>query len=312
MKTMFFSKGTPVYRPWGGVKFSPLPGQQAPIGEVWAVSTHKEGESLVDGIKLSKYWQDHFPQTWNKVGSSYLVKWLDTESALSAQVHPNDQYSKLHEGQLGKSECWIILEARPGAHLYLGLKPGVKRDQFIEACQRNQGVPELMQRYDVRPGDFFYVPAGSVHALGPGLSLVEVQQSSGVTYRLWDWGRVDAQGRPRELHIEKGREVINDDTDENTPHRFLAKNLDKLKEAPTLLVDSRDFQLSFKKMSVKERFTLQLQPRTLSSIFCLKGAVNIVQNQEQIELQEYQGIVSFVKGPIELYSSKESWIAWVE
>ena len=148
---------------------------------------------MVDGQPLSKALGAQLP---------FVVKIIDAQDNLSVQVHPNDEWAAKLENSRGKTECWLILDAKPGAGVYLGLKDGVAGEQFSEAVLASRPVQDLIQFFPVQRGDFITVPAGTIHAIGAGVTLLEVQQASGITYRLWDWGRPD-----RELHIEKGMKV---------------------------------------------------------------------------------------------------------
>jgi mannose-6-phosphate isomerase len=194
---------TIVRKIWGGrnlEKLKSIPESlegSGPIGETWEVNL------------------GHLP---------YLVKLIDTEQELSIQVHPGDEYARLHENSLGKTECWIILEAKPGEGIYLGLKPGVTREVLVQALAEQTRIDQLLVFHPVVAGDFFYVPAGSIHAIGKGILLAEVQQNSGITYRVWDWNRFDDAGKPRELHVEKSLEVINFDQAANNEEFFKKMN----------------------------------------------------------------------------------------
>lgn len=153
----------------------------------------------------------------------YLAKFIDTSDELSIQVHPDDEYARLHENSLGKTECWIILEAAPGAGIYLGLKPNVTKEILKSAIAEKKAINGLLNFYPVNKGDFFYVTAGSIHAIGKNITLAEVQQNSGITYRVWDWNRVDDLGVGRELHVEKSLDVINFDPAANSSDYFKIK-----------------------------------------------------------------------------------------
>ena len=165
------------------------------IGEAWLLSTLPEGESKVNGVPLSKHLGQHLP---------YLVKVIDAKESLSVQVHPNDEWAKKLENSRGKTECWLILNVEPGAGIYIGLNDGVTETMFREAIEKNHNVEKLMKFVPVERGDFIAVPAGTIHAIGGGVTLMEAQQASGITYRLWDWGRTG-----RELHLDKGIQVSN-------------------------------------------------------------------------------------------------------
>jgi mannose-6-phosphate isomerase len=137
-----------------------------------------------------------------------LVKFLDAASAPSVQVHPDDARAALLDPpEAGKTEAWVVLEAGPESVIYAGLKPGVDRAE-LEAAIRQGRCPDCLHAFAVSPGDCIFVPAGTVHALGAGLLVAEIQQPSDVTYRLFDWNRVGPDGRPRPLHVQQGLEAV--------------------------------------------------------------------------------------------------------
>jgi mannose-6-phosphate isomerase len=146
-----------------------------------------------------------------------LIKLIDANQPLSVQVHPSNQYAAVHEnGELGKTEMWYILQAKPGAALIYGLKPGVSPQTFRAALEAGQLEP-CLHYLPVKAGDAVFIPAGSVHAIMDGIVLAEIQQNSDTTYRVYDWNRLGADGRPRPLHIDKAMEVINFDQVEPGP-----------------------------------------------------------------------------------------------
>jgi mannose-6-phosphate isomerase len=203
---------------WGGTKLAKLKkfesNSSLPLGETWEISTHPEGPSKTsEGISLEKI--------VNQL--SYLVKFIDTSEALSIQVHPGDEYARINENSSGKTECWLITHAEVGSGIYLGLKEGVSKEDFEASLHAKKAMNELLNFYIVQPGDFYYVPPGTIHAIGAGITLAEVQQNSGITYRVWDWNRLDDKGQPRELHIKKSLDVINFDSVANRPEHFQMK-----------------------------------------------------------------------------------------
>jgi mannose-6-phosphate isomerase len=141
------------------------------------------------------------------MGFPLLIKLIDAREKLSVQVHPDDDTAKKFGGE-AKTEMWYVLAAKPGAALYCGLKPGIDRKQFEQAIQAHQ-VGELLNRLPVREGDTIFVPGGRVHAIDAGCLIFEVQQNSNTTYRVYDWGRVGTDGKPRPLHIQEALRVIN-------------------------------------------------------------------------------------------------------
>ena len=132
---------------------------------------------------------------------------MDARDRLSVQVHPDDEYAKRVENKLGKTEAWVILDCDEGAELVYGVLPGTTREQLRAASLRGKEVEKLLGRVRVRPGEVYYIPSGTVHAIGAGILIYEIQQSSDVTYRFYDWDRTDADGKRRELHIEKAIDV---------------------------------------------------------------------------------------------------------
>jgi len=216
----------PVYRDymWGGRRLATLLGRDIPPGTVaesWEISGHPSSPTMVAAGPLRGL---SLPQVLERFGSDLvgahsadmlmrgafplLVKILDAREDLSVQVHPDDAYACAHEGgELGKTEMWYILYAEPGAELIHGLRPGVTPGSF-RAALRDGCLPTQLRTVQVRPGDAVFVPSGTVHALRSGIMTVEIQQNSDTTYRVYDWDRVGADGKPRELHVDRALEVI--------------------------------------------------------------------------------------------------------
>jgi mannose-6-phosphate isomerase len=166
----------PVAKVWGSTKLEPWFGNSSEkIGEVWFAGP------------------DEFP---------LLIKFLFTTEALSVQVHPGDEYAREHENSRGKTEMWHILSAEPGARIAAGFKEPLNAEAMREAAVSGE-IEELLTWHEAKPGDTFFIPAGTVHAIGGGLTLCEIQQKSDITYRLYDYGR------PRELHLDDGVRVSN-------------------------------------------------------------------------------------------------------
>lgn len=158
-----------------------------------------------------------------------LVKYLFTSEKLSVQVHPSD--ANAPKGERGKEECWLVLDAEPGATLAIGFKQAVDRDA-MRAAALDGSIEDMLEWHPVRAGDFFYLPAGTVHAIGPGVTLVEVQQNSDITYRLYDYGR------PRELHLDAGVAVANGAPYPADCHRTISEG------SNATLVDGPHFRFS--------------------------------------------------------------------
>ena len=211
---------SPAYRcgsatPWGGEGLRMMFGRDIPdarTGESLEISAipglesrDPEGRKLTDlieeyGEKLTGPGFAHpFP---------LLLKLIDAKDKLSVQVHPDDDYAARVEGKQGKTEAWHILFAAPGAELVYGVQAGTDKDALRKASQAGAAVEPLLRKVKVRAGQTYFIPAGTVHAIGAGIILYEIQQSSDVTYRFYDWDRKDAQGNRRELHIDKAIDVV--------------------------------------------------------------------------------------------------------
>ena len=210
---------------WGGRHLETVLGRSIPDGDVaesWEISAHRAAVTTVDGGEFDGLPLDELHARYGDalVGTRgrwatergvfpLLVKLLDANRPLSVQVHPDDAYAKVHEGEteLGKTEMWYVLWAREGAEIIYGLEAGTTR-AALEAAVRAGRVEDCLRRVPARKGDAFLIEAGTVHAILDGILIAEVQQSSNTTYRVHDWGRTGADGRPRELHISQALDVM--------------------------------------------------------------------------------------------------------
>ena len=191
-----------------------------PYGESWELSAVKGDESVVANGFLKRNNIEEIIEVYmgnlmgDKVYDRYglmfplLVKTLDCNNVLSVQVHPNDELAMERHESYGKTEMWYVIDAEPGASLYVGFKDkNTTREKYIEAIN-NDTLPELLNKVEVKAGDVFFIPAGTVHALGKGIKVVEIQQTSDITYRIYDWNRVDEHGKSRELHTALAIDAI--------------------------------------------------------------------------------------------------------
>ena len=207
---------------WGGRRILPYKGfavDKTLIGESWELSGIPGSESVVqggayDGLTLTQLVEEGGAalvggENYARFGTKFplLVKFIDAAQPLSVQVHPNDELALRRHGCPGKTEMWYVVDAAPGAYLLDGFSRRVTPDEYA-ARVADQTLPEVLRRYEVRPGDVYYLPAGRVHSIGAGCFICEIQQSSDVTYRIYDFGRTDSQGRPRQLHVEEAKEAI--------------------------------------------------------------------------------------------------------
>ncbi|WAA12518.1 mannose-6-phosphate isomerase, class I [Fervidibacillus halotolerans] len=216
MKEPLFLQPVFQERIWGGTALRDVYGYEIPsdrTGECWAISGHPNGQSIVKngafaGKTLGELWGSNRELFGNLEGDVFplLTKILDANADLSVQVHPDDAYAKEHEnGELGKTECWYIIDCKEGAELVFGHTAKTK-EEFVHQIEAGNW-DQLLRRVPIKKGEFFYVPSGSIHALCEGTLVLETQQSSDTTYRVYDYDRTDANGNKRELHLDKAIDV---------------------------------------------------------------------------------------------------------
>lgn len=278
---------------WGGRLLEKDFGYHLPggkIGECWAISGHPHGTNSVEndeyqGMLLSDIYIK-YPELFGNPKSKIfplLIKFLDAEDSLSVQVHPDNEYAKLHEGELGKTECWYVLHAEPGAYLTYGHSAKTRKElkQMIENGDWNN----LLKKKYVKTGDFVYVPSGTIHALNKGIEVIETQQSSDTTYRLYDYDRVEKKtGKKRELHLQQSIDVTTVPYQEPT----LAIKSQKIGSSTvTVLVEPPiSPYFSVYKWDVADELSLQRgnKPYVLASV--IEGSGNLIVNGQQYSIQK--------------------------
>lgn len=202
---------------WGGNTLREYGKQsdKACIAESWELSCHPDGESIIaDGAYAGRTLTEFLHENPDALGTNcsrfdrfpVLIKLIDAKDNLSVQVHPDDAYALAHEGEYGKTEMWYIVDAQPDAELIYGFKENITKEEFRRAIEENT-LLDKVNRVPVKKGDVFFIEAGTLHAIGKGILIAEIQQNSNTTYRVYDYGRVGADGKPRELHIEKALAV---------------------------------------------------------------------------------------------------------
>ena len=207
---------------WGGHTLRPYKGlspTDEPIGESWEVSALPTSVSIIQNGPLAgqdlisvihQYGADILGQTvFRQYGGELplLVKFIDAADDLSIQVHPDDTLARRRHGKSGKSECWYIIDAQPGAYLYAGLKQHITPYEYRQRVA-DGSITQVLAKHAVKPGDVFYLPAGRIHAICGGILLAEVQQSSDITYRIYDYNRPGLDGKPRQLHTQQALDAI--------------------------------------------------------------------------------------------------------
>ncbi len=229
-------KMQPVFKEmiWGGHKLRDIYGYDIPsdqTGEAWVISAHKNGDCLIangefKGESLSHLFNEHKELFGNIAGNQFplLVKIIDAKNDLSVQVHPGDAYAKEHENSLGKSESWYVLQADEGTKMVMGHHAQTK-EEFIKAIE-NDDYDHLLNSFPISKGDFFYIPSGTLHAICAGTLIYEAQQSSDITYRVYDYHRKGKDGQERQLHVQQSIDVTNVPADLDNNKLFVNSKLD--------------------------------------------------------------------------------------
>lgn len=261
-------------RIWGGSGLRDEFGRELPgdkIGESWEITCRAEAESRVAAGPLQGKALGELCALYGAAllgekiakGNTFplLLKILDAQDVLSVQVHPDDNFALFHEASAGKSEVWYILKARPGAKIVYGLRPGVTQQDLMAALKRGD-LAACLHEVAVRPGEVYPIPPGLVHALGKGIMVVELQQNSDLTYRVFDWNRVDQQGRARPLHIEKALQVIEFGLVPPGPLR---------PEGDGLIFANEYFSLAFHRVTTEKTMLQNPEAFTLLTVVAGKG-----------------------------------------
>jgi mannose-6-phosphate isomerase len=254
---------------WGGTRLAEKYGKSSDpakkIAESWELAIHKNGISTIEngkyaGKSLSEFYRlEKFP---------LLVKFIDAEQNLSVQVHPGDEYAEKHENESGKTEMWHIVDAKPGAKIAYGLNAGYAREKLREQIQKNK-FEDCLNYIEVSPGDTYFIPAGLIHAIGEGILVLEIQQNSDATYRLYDYNRLGANNKPRELHIEKALDVcIKTKAEYKNPIIRTSPGHEILCECEYFRVEKY------------ENLDFELETASMHCVICIEGEGKIINNSE--------------------------------
>ena len=280
-------------RIWGGAALKKEFGYNIPshqTGECWAISAHPNGPSIIEngkyaGMTLDQAWKDQ-PELFGypkEEGFPLLTKILDANSDLSVQVHPDDSYAKNAHNELGKTECWYIIDCKEGAELVLGHRAQSK-EELIELIHEGKW-DHLLRRIKIQPGDFYYVPSGTVHAICEGTLILETQQSSDTTYRVYDYDRKDDAGNLRELHLDRAIDVI------TVPHQD-SDHSPQIEEREqvriTTFVESEFFTVYKWDINGKATFSFPHQYLLLSII---KGSGSLILDGESYALEKGRHLI---------------------
>lgn len=281
---------------WGGTKLRDEYGKKCDLDKVaesWELSCHKDGCSVVaDG----EYAGLTLPQYIEKAGKAVLgtdcekfeyfpilIKLIDAKQNLSVQVHPDNDYAMRVEGEYGKTEMWYVVDCEPGAGLLYGFKHEISKEEFRRRIEDNT-LLEVTNRVEVHPGDVFFIEAGTLHAIGEGILIAEIQQNSNTTYRVYDYGRVGADGKPRQLHIEKAIDVTRLAPATRPCGRPQAKP-EAFDGGSVLPLASCDY-FTVKEMEVTSHAALMADEKSFHSLLLLDGSLTLSMGDEKLEMKK--------------------------
>ena len=274
---------------WGGTKLKEKYNKKSDleiVAESWEMSCHKDGQSTVisgdyKGKTLTEYVEKIGKELLGEKAQKFdyfplLIKFIDAKDNLSIQVHPADDYALRVEGEYGKTEMWYVLEAEEGAYLYYGFNRDITKEEFSQRIKNNT-ILEVLNKVNVKSGDVFFIDAGTVHAIGAGLMICEIQQNSNTTYRVYDYDRRDKDGNARPLHIEKAIEVS------------------KLTKAPEITKSDDDILASCEYFTVKKAMvngekTLKIDESSFVSLIIVSGAGKIRLGDDELLVEKGDSI----------------------
>lgn len=269
---------------WGGTRLRDEYGKKSDkdkLAESWELSCHKDGESVIEngeyaGKTLSAYINECGKAVLGEKCERFeyfpiLIKLIDAKDNLSVQVHPDNDYAMRVEGEYGKTEMWYIVDCEEGAELLYGFKHEITREEFAKRISDNT-LLEVTNNVPVHKGDVFFIEAGTLHAIGKGILIAEIQQNSNTTYRIYDYGRVGADGKPRQLHVEKACEVTKL-IPPTRPTKPTGEPVQKDGYTETLLATSEYFNVN--RLDVTEKADLEAGKGSFNSLLVLDGEFTV-------------------------------------
>ena len=282
---------------WGGNQLKPwkqMPEEGEPIGESWEVSAVPSSPSIIDnghwtGMSLIDVINQMPNEILGRANAKkfggklpLLVKFIDAEKDLSIQVHPDDKMAMREHGKMGKTEMWYVIDAKPGAYLYAGFKEELTPEEYAKKVA-DGSICDALAKHEVHPGDVFYLPAGRVHAICGGILLAEVQQTSDVTYRIFDYNRPGLDGKPRELHTELAATALDYKVYDEYRTDYVVKE-----KSASHVIDSEFFNVRI--VDIDQRFHRNLVKYDSFVItMCLKGSCHIKIRSTKDEVLLHEG-----------------------
>ncbi|HHW21658.1 MAG TPA: class I mannose-6-phosphate isomerase [Clostridiaceae bacterium] len=262
------------------------------IAESWELSCHKDGPSVVAdgkhaGKTLIEYLESEGPKVLGTRCGRFkefpiMIKLIDAKNDLSIQVHPDDEYALKNEGGYGKTEMWYVLDCEEDASLIYGFRQPISREEFAKRIKENT-LMEVVNKVPVKKGDVFFIEAGTLHAVGKGIVLAEVQQSSNLTYRVYDYGRLGADNKPRELHIDKAIDVTNLNPPARRPGAH-GQPEEKEGFTSTLLAECEYFHTEAVEVRTKAAF--EVNDESFVSIICLEEDTTLAYKNGTMDIKK--------------------------
>lgn len=286
---------TPIYKDylWGGnklqSKYHKNDTDKEIVAESWELSTHPDGISRINNELLSEYLKEN-PQILGakckENDSPLLIKYIDAKGKLSIQVHPDDAYAKMNEHDNGKTELWYVVEADENAYIYLGLKQTITKSEFYEAISTST-ITDYLNKVSVKKGNVFLVEPGTLHSIGEGCLIAEIQKKSNITYRAYDFNRKDQNGNLRPLHIDKALEVTNlkqsnhDGLPDEIIKQTASTTIERLKKCDYFTVDY---------YAIKNKETFNVNEESFKVLMLIVGNAVVSTSDETVSLEQGESI----------------------
>lgn len=282
---------------WGGTKLRSDFNKDTDlekIAESWELSCHKDGNSIIEsgkykGLTLADYIEKSGKSVLGTNCEKFenfpiLIKLIDAKDNLSVQVHPENEYALKAEGEYGKTEMWYIVDCDEGASLLYGFKKDISKEEFSQRIENNT-LLEVTESVKVKKGDVFFIEAGTLHAIGEGILIAEIQQNSNTTYRIYDYGRVGVDGKPRELHINKAVDV----TKLSPAKPYPRSNPEKLEGYTKTLLSSCEYFTVFS-LDIESSAKLFADRTSFNSLLVLDGEAKLKTNDGEMLLNKGDSI----------------------
>lgn len=286
---------TPIYKDylWGGnklqSKYHKNDTDKEIVAESWELSTHPDGISRINNELLNEYLKEN-PQILGakckENDSPLLIKYIDAKGKLSIQVHPDDAYARMNEHDNGKTELWYVVEADENAYIYLGLKQTITKSEFCKAISTST-ITDYLNKVSVKKGDVFLVEPGTLHSIGEGCLIAEIQKNSNITYRAYDFNRKDQNGNLRPLHIDKALEVTNlkqsnhDGLPDEIIKQTASTTIERLKKCDYFTVDY---------YAIKNKETFNVNEESFKVLMLIVGNAVVSTSDETVSLEQGESI----------------------